>query len=68
MIMPSDTILRLRRLQVRLGDLPDESAEIEGGLTNGELLSRLRNMTPDTADLNDEFSAEDSDESAESDE
>lgn len=43
-------ILRLRRVMVRLGDLPDEGTEISGGLTNGQLLIRLREMTPDAVD------------------
>lgn len=51
--MSDDTILKLRRIQVGLGDLPDESAEISGGLTNGQLLSRLRGMTPESAELDD---------------
>lgn len=59
-------ILHLRRVMVRLGDLPDESAEISGGLTNGQLLSRLREMTPEAADSED-VAEEDDSESAESD-
>lgn len=65
--MPSNLILKLRQVQVRLGDLPDESIEIAGGLTNGNLLTRLRDMTPDSAGL-DELAENDADqESAESD-
>ena len=59
-------ILHLRRVMVRLGDLPDESAEISGGLTNGQLLSRLREMTPEAAHSAD-VAEEDDSASAESD-
>jgi hypothetical protein len=62
----NSSILRLRKLQVRLGDLPDENAEIAGGLSNGNLLSRLKEMTPDDPADFAEASA-DEDESAESD-
>lgn len=64
--MSESTILRLRQIQVRLGDIPDESTEISGGLTNGQLLSRLREITPDDADF-EEMAEEDDLESAESD-
>lgn len=59
-------ILRLRRVMVRLGDLPDESTEISGGLTNGQLLNRLREMTPDAVD-SEEVAEEEDSESTESD-
>ncbi|MCK5547548.1 MAG: hypothetical protein KAI64_00930 [Thermoplasmata archaeon] len=49
---------------VILGDIPDESTEISGGLTNGQLLSRLREVTNDPADF--ETFAEEGDETAES--
>lgn len=48
--MTSSILMRIRKTLVLLGDLPHEDAEISSDLTNGQVLSRLREITPDDVD------------------
>jgi hypothetical protein len=46
----SPLIYRLRRVMVRLGDLPTVEADASKGLSNGAILERLKEITNGSQD------------------
>jgi hypothetical protein len=58
--MMSPIILRIRSILYRRGELKSVDADVSGGLSNGAILKRLKEINdPQIAEANDDASSED---------